>query len=79
MLYQGLEDEEEKLSRSLLKTDQNDFRENGIFATLYQSSVPGEKTVRLVGPVGERPVHVCLLRAGTLDTDMREGLIDGVK
>ncbi len=51
------------------------------FAELYR--VPGEPggRVRLIGPVGERPLHVCLLQAGSLrlDCKMREGLIDGVK
>ncbi len=54
-----------------------------VFAELYH--VPGEnlspRRVRLVGPVGERPVHVCLLRAGALgkDSEIRAGLIEGVK
>ncbi len=35
--------------------------------------------IRLVGPVGERPVHVCLLRAEMFDGALQEGLLEGVK
>ena len=52
-----------------------------LFAELYFG--PGETRGGgwLVGPVGARPLHVCLLRAGALDKDseMRTGLINGVK
>ena len=52
-----------------------------LFAELYRvpDRASGKMRVRLVGPVGERPLHVCFLRAGALDKDMRAGLIDGVK
>ena len=50
-----------------------------LFAELYRDRASGKMRVRLVGPVGERPLHVCFLRAGALDTEMRAGLIDGVK
>jgi hypothetical protein len=49
------------------------------FAELYRDPRESKRRVRLVGPVGERPLHACLLRAGALNTEMRAGLIDGVK
>lgn len=32
-----------------------------------------------MGPVGERPVHVCLLRAEEFETPLRAGLLSGVR
>ena len=54
-------------------------KQRELFAQLYRVPGPGGARVRLVGPVGERPLHVCFLRAGSLDAEMRAGLIDGVK
>jgi hypothetical protein len=37
---------------------------------------------KLVGPVGERPIHVCALAAAKyqdLDQDMTEGILDGIR
>ena len=78
-LYIDLDREEAALSSSnpyQISHPINEYKE--LFAELYR--VPG-KGVRLVGPVGERPLHVCLLRAGKLpaNSEMRAGLIDGVK
>ena len=78
-LYTDLDREEEALSSSnpyQIPHPINEYKE--LFAELYR--VPGGR-MRLVGPVGERPLHVCWLRAGDLpvNSEMRTGLIDGVK
>ena len=87
ILYKDLDEEERRLSMPTpyVKVESRFVAEHllGLFAELYRIPGPkqGETRVRLVGPVGERPVHVCLLRAGALDKDseVRAGLIDGVK
>ncbi len=86
-LYEDLDEQERRLSNLTpnLKVEDRVFGEllAELFAELYH--VPGDnlcpRRVRLVGPVGERPVHVCLLRAGALgkDSEIRAGLIEGVK
>ncbi len=88
-LYTDLNEEERKLEHSDVQclskpeADADAWHPTPVFAELYR--VPGENLlpgrVRLVGPVGERPVHVCLLRAGALskDSEIRGGLIEGVK
>jgi hypothetical protein len=84
VLYEGLDKEERRLfssddkeERKLSSSDEGVDRR--VFAELYRSFAPGKSRVRLVGPVGERPVHVLLLRAGALDKEMRAGIIEGVK
>ncbi len=84
-LYEDLDKEEKLLSEYLRYESVNSPQMTAyfqLFAELYQvpgETSPGETRVRLVGPVGERPLHVCLLRADTFDEEMRAGLIDGVK
>jgi hypothetical protein len=79
-LYEGLDEEERKLSdgKHPFKPEADGKDVKPFFAELYRT--PGGR-VKLVGPVGERPVHVCMLRAGALDKEpeMRAGLIEGVK
>ena len=74
-LYKDLDEEEEKLSQLTPDVE----CEKRVFAELYRSSDRGKSRVRIVGPVGERPVHVLLLRAGTFDKEIRTGIIEGVK
>ena len=52
----------------------------GVRALVQLTFDPWQR-VRLFGPVGERPVHVFLLRAGEegLGRDVRLGLMDGVR
>jgi hypothetical protein len=80
-LYKDLGEQEELLSKpsNACPISPQTSRYQGLFAELYR--VPGENRVRLVGPVGERPLHVCFLRAGALDKDseVRTGIIEGVK
>ena len=51
-----------------------------VFAGLYRNrSEDQPRRLFLVGPVGERPLHVFLLRAGGMEAELREGLLQGVK
>jgi hypothetical protein len=85
-LYRFL-DKEEELIQNLGDTVNLDSRHDHtrhLFAVLYRprgEACPGvpASRIRLVGPVGERPVHVCLLRAEIFDGALQEGLLEGVK
>jgi hypothetical protein len=85
-LYEFL-DKEEELIQNLgdtvnLKSRLDHTRH--LLAVLYRPrgetwrGIPAGR-IRLVGPVGERPVHVCLLRAEMFDGALQEGLLEGVK
>ena len=73
-LYADLDHEEEELQKS---PDQlPPFKR--LFKVLYGSGTDSGP-VRLVGPVGERPALICFLRAGILDGEARDGLLDAIR
>ena len=73
-LYADLDREEEELQKS--PSQLPPFKR--LFKVLYGSGTDSGP-VRLVGPVGERPALICFLRAGILDGEARDGLLDAIR
>ena len=73
-LYADLDHEEEELQKS--PSQLPPFKH--LFKVLYGSGTDSGP-VRLVGPVGERPALICFLRAGILDGEARDGLLDAIR
>ena len=78
VLYEDLLDEEQKLRQ--LRGESKGI--NRLLRELYFEN-PGksDEPCRLVGPVGERPIHVCFLRAGHFPAiaGFKEGVLDGIR
>ena len=81
-LYNDLDKEEDMLAKDIptkLSPD-NEPSFKQLFPALYRQRADGQPPrVLLVGPVGERPLHVFLLRAAGMEADLREGLLKAVK
>ena len=84
LLYADLDKEEKRIEALQIPDYQNMtncYRK--LFATLYRDHNPlsgaGRGRVRLVGPVGERPIHVCFLLAEGMEPRAREGLLQAAR
>ena len=86
-LYADLDDEERALNADLQSTPASYF-EGGespsrralrsAIAALYVAP-DGQRGVRLVGPTGERPLLVCLLRAFSFPDDVCAGILEACR
>ena len=87
-LYADLDDEERALNTNLQSTTASSAPEGGepssrralrsAIAALY-AAPDGQPGVRLVGPTGERPLLVCLLRAFSFPNDVCAGILEACR